>query len=278
MILVNGQAQEHIPVADRGLQYGDGLFETLAVRAGSPRLWDRHWHRLSAGCRRLGIEGIEEQTLREEAARVCAGVARGVLKIIITRGTGGRGYRPATADVASRIVTLFPWPDYPDRYWREGITARICSTRLGRNSALAGLKHLNRLEQVMARREWDDPRIAEGLMLDDQDTVIAGTMTNLFLVSAGGLLTPRLGECGVEGVMRGVILEIAAEEGIPCDLGRADRQALHQASELFLSNALIGIWPVRRLGRQEYAIGPITRLISKGMSELLLSSEGRESH
>lgn len=268
MMLVNGQAQEHIAVADRGLQYGDGLFETIAVSAGLPRLWDRHLRRLSSGCRRLGIAGIDPEELRDEASRVCVGVERGVLKVIVTRGEGGRGYRPARTGKATRIVATYPWPDYPDAYWQRGVAVRMCATRLGRNAALAGLKHLNRLEQVVARREWDDPQIAEGLMLDDGDHVIAGTMSNLFIVTSGRLMTPLLTACGVEGVMRGVILDIADELAIPWEAAPLSRQDLHQAAEVFVCNALIGIWPVRCIEQQGYAVGPLTELLGERLRAL----------
>jgi len=265
-ILVNGVARDRIAASDRGLHYGDGLFETLAVRAGIPQLWQRHWARLSRGCERLGIEGIDAQTLWDEAREVCADTAQGVLKIIITRGEAGRGYRPAVAGEATRILTRYPWPDYPDVHRREGVAVRVCATRLGRNPALAGMKHLNRLEQVMARREWDDPDTAEGLMLDDRGQVISGTMSNLFMVKAGQLATPRLDECGVQGVMRGLILELAEEMAIPCQQTGLSLPDLRAADELFLCNALIGLWPVRRMERQAYMVGPITQRLSERLS------------
>lgn len=265
-VLINGEARNHVAAADRGLHYGDGLFETLAVRAGIPQLWQRHWRRLSRGCERLGIEGIVAQTLWDEARKVCADTEQGVLKLIVTRGEAGRGYRPASTGEATRIVARYPWPDYPDSHHREGIAVRVCATRLGRNPALAGMKHLNRLEQVLARREWDDPRIAEGLMLDDREQVISGTMSNLFMVKAGRLMTPRLNECGVEGVMRGLIIDLAGEAAIPCRQAALSLPDLQGADELFLCNAVIGLWPVRRMEQQAYTIGPITRLLYERLS------------
>lgn len=271
MILVNGKAQDHIGVADRGLQYGDGLFETIAVRTGLPRLWDRHWRRLASGCRRLGIGGIDSEQLWNEALELNAGVERGVLKLIVTRGEGGRGYLPPRTSSVTRILATYPWPDYPASHWQRGIALRVCATRLARNAALAGMKHLNRLEQVMARREWDDPDIIEGLMLDDDGNVIAGTMSNLFIVSSGRLVTPLLTACGVEGVMRGVILDVADELAIPYEVASLRRKDIEQASEVFLCNALIGIWPVRRVEHQEYSIGPLTGRISERLRVLLRS-------
>jgi 4-amino-4-deoxychorismate lyase len=266
--LINGEAQTTIQVTNRGLHYGDGVFETIAVRAGIPQLWHRHWRRLSRGCARLGIMGIEEAILQNEAHEVCAGMDRGVLKLLVTRGSGGRGYRPDRNCQATRILATYAWPDYPAAHWQEGVAVRVCATRLGRNTALAGLKHLNRLEQVMARREWDEPDIAEGLMLDDRGRVISGTMSNLFMVKGARLLTPRLDECGVEGVMRGVILDLAHELTIPAEEVTLTLHDLHQAEELFLSNALIGIWPVRRVEQQDNVVGPVTLLLAERLTSL----------
>jgi 4-amino-4-deoxychorismate lyase len=269
MILINGQAQDHIAVADRGLHYGDGLFETIAVYGGLPRLWERHWRRLSTGCRRLGIAQPDPEILWEEASHVCSGVDRGVLKIIFTRGAGGRGYRPPQTGQATRIMATYPWPAYPEANWRQGVEVRICTTRLGRNSALAGMKHLNRLEQVLARSEWEAPHIAEGLMCDDDDHVIAGTMSNLFIVTAKGLLTPVLTACGVAGVMRSVILELAAELDITWQETQLRLEDLHCADEVFLTNALIGIWPVRCIEQRDYSVGSLTGLLGGRLQALL---------
>lgn len=262
MMLVNGRQQTHIAVADRGLHYGDGLFETIVVRDELPQLWDRHWRRLSQGCRRIGIEGVDPEELRNESLEACADIEQGVLKLIITRGEGGRGYRPA-AEHATRIVATYPWPEYPAANWRAGVAVRMCTTRWGRNPALAGMKHLNRLEQVLARREWDDPGIAEGLMFDDLGHVISGTMSNLFTVTAGRLQTPQLKECGVEGVMRGLILDIVRETALPWEETSLTAQGLREANEVFVCNAVIGLWPVRLVEQQAYAIGPVTRWLAE---------------
>lgn len=269
MFLVNGEIRDHVNVTDRGLQYGDGLFETIAVFDGHPRLWERHWQRLSSGCRRLGIGGIDPRELRIEAERACSDIKKGVLKVIITRGTSGRGYGSIPSGKAMRIMATYPWHTYPDTYWHHGVSVRMCSTRMGRNAVLAGMKHLNRLEQVMARREWDDPGIAEGLMLDDSDHVISGTMSNLFIVDDKRLLTPALTNCGVNGIMRGLILDLSADLGIHCEEAPLSLAHLLQASEVFLCNALIGIWPVQRIDKQDYSVGAITSLLRKRLNEFL---------
>ncbi|MEK7261447.1 MAG: aminodeoxychorismate lyase, partial [Pseudomonadota bacterium] len=161
-VLVNGVAVDTVSARDRGFQYGDGLFETIAVSRGTPLLWERHAQRLLAGAVRLDMPPPETALLRAETDRLCRGVERGVLKIIFTRGISGRGYRPDASASTTRALSLSPWPDYPPSWSGEGVVVRLCQTRLASQPRLAGLKHLNRLEQVLARAEWDD-EYAEGL-------------------------------------------------------------------------------------------------------------------
>jgi 4-amino-4-deoxychorismate lyase len=260
MRLVNGSPDGAIDPLDRGLHYGDGLFETFAVRDGGPMLWDRHLARLSAGCARLGLASPPPGLLAEEAARLCAGCGRGVLKLVVTRGPGRRGYRPGRAGrETTRLLMVSPADAYPPDCYRDGVAVRVCATPLGLNPALGGLKHLNRLEQVLARDEWDDPEIAEGLMLDARGDVVEGTMSNLFAVSEGRLCTPPLAEAGVAGVMRGFLMERAAALGAPAAEVRFSPDWLSRAQEVFLCNSLIGVWPVRRIADTAFAVGALTR-------------------
>lgn len=258
-LLVNGEPLDCITSIDRGLLYGDGVFETVAVRNGSCHYWLRHLARLQAGCERLAIPAVGPDVLVAEAGRLVTGTVQGVLKIIVTRGSGGRGYRVPEAALPTRILQLHPWPDFAPSCAATGVVARLCRTRLGRNAALAGIKHLNRLEQVLARQEWEDPDIMEGLLMDTDGCLIEGTMSNLFVVRNGVLLTPDLRSCGVAGIMRSVILDLAGQQALKtrvCDLRPAD---LAQADEVFLSNSLIGIWPVSAIEDNRYQHGPLTR-------------------
>jgi 4-amino-4-deoxychorismate lyase len=146
-----------------------------------------------------------------------------------------------------------------------GVSVRWCRATLGENPQLAGIKHLNRLEQVLARAEWDDDADAEGLMCDCRGRVIAGTMTNLFVYAGGRLLTPRLDTCGVAGTVRAVVLRLAAQldiEVAETDLGVSD---VHCADGLFLTNALIGVWPVRMLGGRSFDVGRLPQGLIEGV-------------
>lgn len=254
---VDGQPAEVIPVYDRGLQYGDGIFTTVAVKSGVPLLWDRHLRRLQTDAARLSIALPAVDLLQADAERACANVTSATLKIILTRGSTGRGYRASATAPTRRILSLWQRAPQPQPA-ADGVVLRLCRTRLSRNPALAGTKHLNRLEQVVARSEWDDD-YAEGLMQDTEGAIIEGTATNLFVVRDGALLTPDLSFCGVAGVMRGVVLERARGLNIANRVEPLAPAAVDAADELFLTNCLIGIWPVRRFQAKEYRIGPITR-------------------
>ncbi|MGZ8916866.1 MAG: aminodeoxychorismate lyase [Methylobacter sp.] len=261
MILINGEYKEHIEVVDRGFQYGDGLFETIEVKDGQPVFLDRHLDRLNAGCNRLRIPFPGIELLIFEAKELCKHSSAAVLKLIITRGSGGRGYRQPDIIQPTRVLSLHPFPDYPAVYKNQGITVRFCDTRLGLNPALAGLKHLNRLEQVLARAEWNNPAIQEGIMMDMNDYVIEGTMTNLFYIKNDTLYTPSLVQSGVAGIMRGITMTLSSEQHLPVIEHSFTKDVLLSADEVFVSNSIIGIWPVNQIGNTSYQVGPITRQI-----------------
>jgi len=263
-VLVDGQPAPCIPAGDRGLAYGDGVFETLRLVAGRPRMLDRHLQRLERGCRRLGFAAPASALLETEIAAIAAAAPPdGVIKLIVTRGDGGRGYRPPSAPQPRRILSAHPAPGHDPAWWRDGVALRICTTRLGCNPALAGIKHLNRLEQVLARQEWDDPGVPEGLMLDHDGNLVCGTQANVFVVRDGMLMTPALDACGVEGVMRGFVLTQAAKMGLRVTTGTLKLDLLAQAGELFVTNAVIGIWPVRTVGEQAFVPGPVAALMQQ---------------
>lgn len=270
MVWINGEPCHDISVMDRAVQYGDGLFETIAVIVGKPRQWQRHMARLTRGCAALQLPVPDLKQLLQEAQQLCREApSRAVLKLIISRGGGGRGYRFPTKVAPTRILSRHPWPDYPAVHHQEGVMLTLCKTPLGLNPALAGVKHLNRLEQVLARNEWHGSDIQEGVMLDTQGHVIAGTMSNLFIVEGDTLITPDLSGCGVSGIMREMILELAQQLAIPTRIEVLELARLRAASACFVTNSLIGLWPVRRLDDINYAPGEITGEITQGLINAL---------
>lgn len=265
-VLVNGKSSNSIDVTDRGLQYGDGLFETMAIQQKAIRLWDLHWQRLQQGCERLRLELPERALIEKEIAQLMAlqDESAAVLKLVITRGNGERGYAIPKNTQPNRILLLLPWKDYAAEYYTQGVDVRYCDTRLAEQPQLAGIKHLNRLPQVLARNEWQDDCFQEGLMLDSAGHVVDGTMSNVFAIKDGRLFTPQLDRAGVKGVMREKVIQLAKQLGIDAYESVFTPVELEMADELFLTNALIGIWPVRCIGKTRFTrVGDITRQLQE---------------
>jgi len=259
-------------LSNRGLQYGDGLFETVAVKAGLPRLWQAHRLRLARGLEQLQLadQELDWESLEAAVATAAAAQGEGSLKLVVTAGEGPRGYARGGAPLRWGISSSEP-PARPLHWWRDGVELYLCKTRLGKNPALAGAKHLNRLEQVLARAEWSDPAIADGLMLDSDDQVICTTMANLFVVQEGRLITPDLGTSGVLGVMREQIEREAAAIGLVMAVEMLELGQLLASDEVFITNSLIGLWPVVRIAQQRFLVGPVaTALQQRIASEALV--------
>jgi len=267
MVLVNGLQTDLLDVHDRGLAYGDGVFRTLRISGGKAFCWQRHYQKLHDDCRALGLSCPSHAMLSEELGQIAAANPQCVLKIIVTRGRGARGYRAIGEMQATRIVMASPVPDYPSSYDEQGVRLRICDLKLSLQPRFAGIKHLNRLENVMARREWDDASIAEGLLLDSEEFVIGGTMTNLFMRKGNELWTPDLTRCGVAGVQRKRVLERAAVSGIRCAERHISVAQLLKADEIFLTNSVIGVWQVREIGDNFWKKGEFTPTVRRWLNE-----------
>ncbi|WP_299203430.1 aminodeoxychorismate lyase [uncultured Amphritea sp.] len=292
-ILINGLSEQSLPANDRGLAYGHGLFETIALNGSQPVAWQAHLARLKEGAARIAIPLPDniDQLLEEDLSCLLAqqssdrssdkssdisseqdhSVQRQVLKITITRGCGGRGYAVDDTVSINRVVQLSAFPQYPDNPAENGIVVRLCRTSLALAPQLAGIKHLNRLEQVLARAEWHDVSIREGLVLDTEGFLVEGTMSNLFWSQGGVLYTPQLDRCGVNGIIRQRIISIASQHGIALHQGLFTPEVLLVADEVFVCNSIIGIWPVTgtvlpQNQRPEWLVGPITRMLQSQLS------------
>lgn len=263
--LLNGQfidaGQPALHLNERGWLYGDGLYETMLLRDGSIRFLTDHLERLQLGCERLGIPAPSIALLSQELQQVCAQQHDAVIRLTLTRGRSERGYRPAQAVQPTRVWQAFPAPAAPPSV----ITLRWCATRLSRNALLAGIKHCNRLEQVLAQAEWRDDNIAEGLMLDTEGELICGTMTNVFLGLEGRLITPDLRYSGIAGVMRRNVLRLAASLNIETEQRAVRAEEVQAAQELFVCNAVRGIQPVVALEQQQWPTGELTRKLLQAL-------------
>lgn len=250
LIFSGRQPVDTLDPANRGFAYGDGLFETMRAVRGAVPWWRAHWTRLVDGCARLGIAVPDEGVASEAANGLLAG-GDGVLKLVVTRGPGGRGYAPAGDAPPTWSLARHPAPPVST----APIVLRWCHLRLAAQPALAGIKHCNRLEQVLARAEWAaagaDTTADEGLLLDAEGAVVSATAANLFVLRRGQWLTPPVDRCGVRGVCRGWVIPVlgAREQRLaPSDVESADA--------VFLTNAVRGILEGGRLGDREWSPHP----------------------
>lgn len=265
--MINGKNQQTIDFSDRGFHYGDGLFETLEIQNGRAVFLEHHLKRLASGCQRLLIPIPNQQKLKQQIRNLTKNQAEAVLKIVVTRGSGGRGYRQPETINATQALSLYPFPAYPLEYISKGVNICFCETPLGLNPRLAGIKHLNKLEQVLARAEWQDPDIQEGLMFDSNHNLIEGTMSNVFLIEAGSLLTPKLDQCGVEGIIRNIIIELAMTQGLTVKQVQISQSRILEADEVFITNTIIGLWPVKKIGDHHYSLGRLTKQLATSLGE-----------
>lgn len=261
---INGNSGENIAVSDRGLAYGDGLFETVAVRDGACRLLDLHLERFYSSCERLLLPLPAENLLRQAIDHGRGHVNTGSLKIIYTRGSSKPGYALPLDAEPTLVVGITEHPASVSSI--SGVKVRYCATPIARNPVLAGMKTLNRLEQVLARAEWQDAAIVEGLMLNDRGKVVCGTMSNLFAVIGSRLVTSALTECGIAGIMRRLVLEICDANGIELKFSELSPHELRQADDVFLTNSRFGLLPVAELDQLHYARAELTLQIRRELA------------
>ncbi|MEN9659876.1 MAG: hypothetical protein RL571_3341 [Pseudomonadota bacterium] len=266
MRLLNGQPQDVISMADRAFQFGDGVFRTLRCEGGQIEFWQRHYARLQQDCAALGINCPAEAVLLEDL-RIITPVDAAI-KIIITRGETIRGYGTSDFLTPNRITQCAALPNYPKYLHQQGANVRVCSTKASWQPALAGVKHLNRLENVLARREWQDPSIFEGLMLDRDGWVIEGVMSNVLVLCDTHLFTPKLDQSGVNGVMCEVAFDAALQHGFAVEKRALTLDDVKKADAVWLTNSLVGLLPVANICDRHFLPHPAQALLSKAVNHL----------
>lgn len=269
MMLINGQPLDSVSALDRGLAYGDGLFETIRFVGTAAPLWNRHIHRMLTSCERLHLPAPDVHRLLDEARQAVGDRQQAVVRITLTRGAGERGYALPAVTSPTRIVAAFPLPAVNASIYRDGVRMHRCRTTLADQPLLAGMKHLNRLEQVLARAEWNDTAMGEGLLCDQHGNAICATAANLFAVIDDVLVTPSVECCGVAGVARAAVLDALPS----CQIRRLPLTECLRASELFLSSSVRGILPIQALGDTVYAPGPVTRAMQQYWRDLGFAME-----
>lgn len=255
--LFNGQAAGEWALS-RGLHFGDGVFRTVLIWDEQPVDWRWHMEKLAEDCAALQLQMPDVSILQAEALLLIQGQQRAVLKILVVRKSEGRGYF-STTEESDRLLVLQPAPHYSAENWTLGIKVFKSPIKLARQPALAGVKHLNRLEQVLASRHWPEG-MDEAILCNDLDQPICGTRSNLFWVKAGEIYTPPMDGSGVKGVMRSKIIQLKDKYKVAMRIQMGEWGSLQEADEIFVSNALIGIWPVRQLEHRHWSeAGPMSR-------------------
>jgi len=259
-ISINGIKTKHLSVMDRGLHYGDGLFETIAFRSGRLEFWDEHLKRMKHGAEVLGITFPGDDVFLRDVRNLAEALPTGnyVIKLLLTRGISERGYRQISSENPTRIVMSC---DLPERT-KQSAKIYLCKHPVSVNPVLAGIKHLNRLDNVLARREWGD-EFDEGFMFDSHGNLIEGTMSNVFGVKNNALFTPELDQCGVSGIIREMVLSIAKENDIKTNIQNMTIDDIAAMDEIFITNSIIGLWPVSCVGEVKYSVGDMTRSLEK---------------
>lgn len=250
---------DQISIKDRAFNYGDGVFETIAVHHYKLHYWSEHYYRLKVGCDKLAIKPPNENDLLSDIAKLDLSESSSVLKIVVSRGDGGRGYSVIGVGEPNIVISKNPWPAFVEPYQQKGIKVRLCQHRLTINSALAGIKHLNRLDQILARNEWHNDDYQEGLMLDQNDYLLEGISSNLFVKINQQWITSPIKDCAIAGVMREAVVRKMNELGINMEQRKIHVSELSSVKEMFVSNSIWGIVPVVSCESNLFAIGNNTQ-------------------
>lgn len=255
---VNGKLVNGIAPTNRGFAYGDGVFRTMRLLNGALQDWPLHYQTLVADCSKIQIVCPSAELLMQEFKYLMASAdveqtQFSILKIIITRGEGARGYAPPAICEPTRVLIQSPLPDYPPEIYSHGVALYTCQTRLAHQPLLAGIKHLNRLENVLARAELKDPRFFDGLLRDYDDHVIEAVSGNLFIRKDGLVMTPALDRCGVAGVMRQKILDWYKTQDQAVVVTALTVEDLLNAEAIVIVNSVYGVLQVSHIDDQVVA-------------------------
>ena len=264
--IINGEFKDSISVYDRGLAYGDGFFETMLWDSFEKKketnfgveFWLRHLKRIKDGCRLMQINfPSDDEIVRQRNIILKASLKEkksGLLKMIITRGVGGRGYKFEKNMSPTIIFLSLQKPKIEKEYFKSGVNVKICKTHLSKNTNLFGFKHLNRLDSVLARSEWEDKNIFEGAFVDSKQNILEGTMTNIFFVQKKTLITPPIIDSGINGVMRQVVIDNAKFFFDKVIIQNINLSDVKNFDQMFLTNSVLKIIPVRKFEKKKFII------------------------
>ena len=246
--IINGKEQSNISIFNRNFQYGDGLFETCVVNNNQILFWEKHLSRLDIGCRKLKIKNIEEEIWLKDIKKALSLTSKKncVLKLILSRGNSQRGYSYSDDILPVRVVIV---SEMKNVQAKESFSLEYASSGYHSNPNLAGIKHCNRIEQILARSSL---KRDEAIMLDENQNIISVTQGNIYFIFGQSLVTPKLDRCGVIGSRRSLILELAESIELNVEEGNVSMNDAKKADEAFISNSIMGIQSVNSI--EEYQL------------------------
>ncbi|WP_299494349.1 aminodeoxychorismate lyase [uncultured Shewanella sp.] len=269
-VWVNGVENGQVKPVDRGLAYGDGLFATMRVSHHEIQFLTGHFNRLSQGAKRLGFDWQASPTLKAHLHQQALTMEHGCIKLLLTRGSGGRGYAaPSQLDI-TEVVSTHPIPKHYPLWQQRGIALVSSDVTLGRQPRLAGIKHCNRLEQVLIKSVPIPLGFDDYLVLDEQDLVIESSMANLFFVDKEqAVYTPALSHSGVAGMMREQVINGILALGFSVHVKPIPISRLTDFSAAFVTNSLLGVVDVTRINDVMYTSDPLTQMLRTELNLVL---------
>jgi 4-amino-4-deoxychorismate lyase len=260
---INGIQQQHIPADDRSFQYGDGCFTTIQTRFGALSYWELHVERMQACLDTLGITAPDWHEVYAQLLNAALPDAMGGLKLLISRGSGGRGYASPEQVTPLIMINRFAYPAHYPLWQSQGLKIGVSRIALGHNPLLAGHKHNNRLEQVLVKDDLRAQGVDDGVVLDINQNIVETSSANIFWRNGESLYTPILDKAGVAGIIRRLIIQDVEALGYQVVIGEFTLEQLKGAEEVFISNALLGIAPVIQVSDRQFTIGELTQKLQK---------------
>lgn len=245
IVIVNGENNNQVSLSDRSVQFGDGCFTTLVVTDGIPEFWSAHKQRLKQGCDRLGIQFTAWQSLEMSVHQLAQQHTSAVIKIIISRGVGGRGYGTDNTVEPSYFVSQHGFPSHYDKWQEQGISVSLSPIYLAKQPLLAGIKHLNRLEQVLIKQQLQATTFDDLIVCDSDQNIVESSAANLFWRIGQEWCTPDLSYSGVDGVMRNLVMRYFEQQSISVKLVRIGLEAILNAEQVFICNSVMKVISVK---------------------------------
>ncbi|WP_299789244.1 aminodeoxychorismate lyase [uncultured Shewanella sp.] len=265
-VWVDGELASQVSPLDRGLAYGDGLFATMRFSGGELQFLTAHLQRLTQGARRLGLDWCAGDALITLIKQLATTHVDGCLKLILTRGVGGRGYTAPEQASVTEVLSLSTIPGHYGRWQTEGISLKTSEVMLAGQPLLAGIKHLNRLEQVLIKSKQLPVGFDDWLVMDRKHTVIESSMANLFLVGEHCVFTPDISMAGVAGMMREQVIYALIELGFDLHVGEVTYSQLSRCRHAFITNSLFGIVDINRIDEIKFERAPFTDSIRHSLN------------